>query len=131
MPRQPRFLLCPFQNSLGGRAMVLHLCTWCHSVCGHFSAAALGQSAFRHFSLDSSASVAGQLSPHNMACFFEWQNEALSRREKRGQQGVNRGTHQYEENWLMVLRALKNTHDDSRSSWTGEAENSKLAWICQ
>lgn len=71
------------------------------------------------------------LSPHNIACSFEWQNEALSRREKRGQQGINRYMHQYEENWLMVLRALKNTHDDSRSSLTGEAENLKLAWICQ
>lgn len=126
MPGQPGVLLCPFQNSLGGRAMVLHLCTWCCGPCGHLPAAALGGSrASRHLCLDSSASVAGGVCPHSAACFLERQNGALSRRGEREEQGVNGFTCQYEENWLMALRALKNTHDDSRSSSIGEAENWK------
>ena len=126
MPRQPQLLLCPFQNSLGSKAMVLHLCTWCRGVCGHLPAAALGWSrASRHFCLDSLASVAGGVCPHSAACSLERQNGALSRREEREQQGVNRFACPYEENRLMALTALKNTHDDSRSSSTGEAENWK------
>lgn len=68
-------------------------------------------------------SLAGHVCPHRAACSPGRQIGASNRRGEREQQGVNRFTCQYEGNQLVVLRVLKNTYDDRRSSSTGEAGN--------
>lgn len=68
-------------------------------------------------------SLAGHVCPHRAACSPGGQNGASSRRGERERRGVNRFTCQYEGNQLVVVKVLKNTYDDRRSSSTGEAGN--------